>query len=215
MKFSEAPRRSAPRPATSSPSAPATRSPLRSVGSSSKLDRRQAELVLAVAGASRHDLGAIAERVRQFGIGLAARGGGAVDIAAIDHFGFARRAEAVARGRPAFPVGALQREIAAVAGAYAIGLAAAIGGDPRRRRLTLRREILRTGRLALVGVGHADHFGATGAAAAERTEQRRDEVILGLRGRCQRQRAQRHRPAQCCLPDRFPQHGGLRSAFRQ
>ena len=60
------------------------------------LDRREPDLVLAVAGAPRDDLVAVAERIRQFGIGLAVLGRGVVDIAAIDDLGFARRAKAAA-----------------------------------------------------------------------------------------------------------------------
>ena len=53
----------------------------------------ETDLVLPIAGASRDQLVAIAKRIRQFGIGLAVLGCGVVDIAAIDDFGFARRAK--------------------------------------------------------------------------------------------------------------------------
>src|SRR5260370_13890604 len=53
------------------------------------LDRCEADLLTAVAGASRDDLVAIAERIRQFPIRLAALGYGIIDIAAVDHFGLA------------------------------------------------------------------------------------------------------------------------------
>ena len=51
------------------------------------LDRRQPELILAVAGAAGDHLGAIAKRVRQFGIGFAVLGRGIVDAAAVNDFG--------------------------------------------------------------------------------------------------------------------------------
>src|SRR5258708_30959612 len=47
------------------------------------LDRCEADLITAVAGASRDDLVAIAERIRQFRIRLAALGYGIIDIAAL------------------------------------------------------------------------------------------------------------------------------------
>ena len=87
------------------------------------LDRRETELVLAVAGAAADEFIAKAERVRQVGIGLAVVGGGVVDVAAGKHLGFARRAETVAAGRAARIVRSGDREIAAVAGPHAKRLA--------------------------------------------------------------------------------------------
>jgi len=65
------------------------------------LDRRQTNLILAVAGAAADEFVAIAERVRQLRIGLAVFGGRVVDAAAVEQLGLARRAEAVAAGRAA------------------------------------------------------------------------------------------------------------------
>ena len=100
-KFSAAPRLSALRPATSRPFSPATMSPLRKVGSSSILTGASPTWSLPLQVQPADDLVAIAERVRQFRIGLAVLGRGVVDVAAIDHLGLARRAEAVAGRRPA------------------------------------------------------------------------------------------------------------------
>ncbi len=103
-KFNAAPRLSALRPATTSPPSPATMSPLRKRRIVLDLDRREAERVLAVAGASGHDLVAIAECVRQLGIGLAVLGSGMIDAAAVHHLGIACGAETVARRSAALAV---------------------------------------------------------------------------------------------------------------
>src|ERR1700730_15768131 len=76
------------------------------------LDWRETDLVLAVAGAIRNDLVAVAIGIWQFGIGFAVFGGGIIDAAAIDHFGLARRAKIIARRRPALIVGCRDRKIA-------------------------------------------------------------------------------------------------------
>ena len=69
------------------------------------LDRGKAHLVLAVTGAVRDDLVAVAIGIRQVRVGLAAFGHSTVDGAAINNLGVARRAEIVARGRPTLIVG--------------------------------------------------------------------------------------------------------------
>src|SRR6202158_2599206 len=89
------------------------------------VNRRETDLVLAVAGASRDQFVAIAKRIRQFGIRLSALGSGIIDIAAVDHFGLARRTKTAARCRPALAVRCRYRKIAPVAYAHAIGLPAA------------------------------------------------------------------------------------------
>src|SRR5882757_4061303 len=89
------------------------------------LDRRETDLILAIAGAAADELVAIAERVRQVRIGLAVFGGRVVDAAAGEHLGFARRAEAVAAGRAARIVRSGDREITTVAGPHAKRLATA------------------------------------------------------------------------------------------
>src|SRR6266849_7942255 len=100
-------------------------------------DRGQTDLILAVAGASRDQLVAVAKRVGKFGIGFSGLGRGIVDAAAVNDFGVAGRAKTVAGGRPALTVRCRYREIAPVAGAHAIGLpAAGIAGT--RARVALR-----------------------------------------------------------------------------
>src|SRR5436190_17836770 len=96
------------------------------------LDRRETDLVLAVAGAAADELVAIAERVRQLRIGLAVFGGRVVDTAAGKHFGLARRAETVAARRTACIVRSGDREIAPVAGPHAkrLATAATVAGAP-------------------------------------------------------------------------------------
>src|SRR5262249_30579978 len=96
------------------------------------LDRGEADGILAVAGTACDELVAIAVGIRQVGIFLSGLRDRLVDVAAIDQRGLGRRAEAVAAVGLAFAVVALRREVAAVAGAYAPGLPAAIGTPARR-----------------------------------------------------------------------------------
>src|SRR4051794_9434137 len=90
------------------------------------LERREAELVLAVAGAPGDDFLAIAIGIRQIRIRLAGFRRGAIDISAIHHPGIAGGAEAVARVGPALVIRPADREVTAVARADAVGLAEAI-----------------------------------------------------------------------------------------
>ena len=124
-----------------SPSAPATMSPLRKVGSLSiETGARPAwSLPLQVQPATTS-----LRYLKAFGssrIGLAGRRRGMIDVVAIDQFGLARRAEAVAGRRLALRVGPGDREIAPVAGPHAPGLAAATG-DARARRLRRLRTVI-------------------------------------------------------------------------
>src|SRR5260370_20757372 len=91
-KFSDAPRLAATRRATISPSAPATMSPLRSVGSFSILTGARPIWSLPL-HVHPDQLVAVAKRIRQFGIRRSVLGSGIIDIAAVDHFGLARRAK--------------------------------------------------------------------------------------------------------------------------
>src|SRR4051812_18091438 len=94
-------------------------------------DLREAQRILAVAGAALDDFVAVAEGVGQLGIRLAVLGGGIVYVAAVDDLGFGRRTQAVAGLRLALAVRARDREMPAVAGTHAEGLPAAIA-RPRR-----------------------------------------------------------------------------------
>jgi hypothetical protein len=134
----------------------------------------ETDLVLAIAGASRDQLVAIAKRIRQFGIGLAVLGCGAVDIAAIDDFGFARRAKAAACCCAALAVRGRHRKVTPVAGAHAIRLrAAGVIADARTRVVLGSEEI------ALAPKRQPDH--GMRAAAPEPAEQC-GEKVLGVRG---------------------------------
>src|ERR1700753_4041674 len=104
------------------------------------LDRGKAHLVLAVTGAVRDDLVAVAIGIRQVRVGLAAFGHSTVDGAAINNLGVARRAEIVARGRPTLIVGCRDRKVATVAGAHAKGLATSLR-TLRTTRARLLREV--------------------------------------------------------------------------
>src|SRR6266849_1074274 len=140
-------------------------------------DRGQTNLILAVAGATRDQLVAVAKGVGQFGIGLSALGRGSVDAAAVNDLGVTGRAKTVARGRPALTVGCRYREIAAVTSAHAKGLpTAGIAG-------TRTRVAWRSDGAALVDKRQPDGRGLR-SAAAERAEQR-GEKIFGLRARSQ------------------------------
>src|SRR5207248_10687350 len=121
---------------------------------------------------------AVAKRIRQFGIGLAVLRCGVVDIAAIDEFGFARRAKAAACCCAALAVRGRYRKITPVAGAHAIRLrAAGVIADARTWVVLGSEEI------ALAPKWQPDH-GSRRPAAPEPAEQCGEEV-LGLRGRDQ------------------------------
>ena len=153
-------------------SAPATMSPLRKVGSFSILTGARPNWSLPLQVQPATDLVAIAEGVRQLRIGLAVLGRGMIDVAAIDHLGLAGRAETVARRRAALAVGAADREIAAVAGAHAIGL--------RRRHSDCRGAALgaKSSSLAMPsGIRDGRRAGERPKAA----EQRREEILAPAR----------------------------------
>src|SRR3954466_11711625 len=88
------------------------------------LDRSKADLILTVAGASGHNLGSVAERIRQLRIGFSAVSLGIIDIPAVHELGLTGRAKVVAQRRPALIGGPRNREIPAVTGAHAISLLA-------------------------------------------------------------------------------------------
>ena len=135
------------------------------------LDLGESELILAVAGAAGDGLVAIAERVRQFGVRLSGLGHGAVDVAAIDQFGFAGRTKTVAGGRPALIARPRDRKIASIAGAHAIGLTTGERGcaSPAKRAIDL------------AFVGERQWHGTTASMRPPNCAEQRREKIFRVR----------------------------------